>query len=334
MTKVFSARWLASKLRGSSGLPTLATIEPTTRCNCRCLYCRALISKTEMGSLQSRDMTLEDFDMVLKKLPFIRRFEFVGLGEPFLHPHLFDMIIRINRNGKKTCVSTNGTILDENTCVNIIRSGVDHLRLSIDSTDPDTFAKLRVGAELEQVKAGVRRLVNLKRRMKSKTPHLILSVVASRENQGELKNIIRLAQSLEVPVVRIRNLYAPLPEMQKKKIPDLENLKLVEELTDFAQRLQIELHTFAEECLRDLRGVFITADGYVTPCIFAYYPEKIRFGNLLKEEFMSIWNSAEYKEFRRSFSERTPRFCQLCKGLSTEEAMTPVDKTLAPALLG
>ncbi|KPJ49931.1 MAG: hypothetical protein AMJ41_02070 [candidate division Zixibacteria bacterium DG_27] len=327
MMKVFSARWLLSKLRGSSGLPTLATIEPTTRCNCRCLYCRALISKTEMSSLQGRDMTLEDFDMVLKKLPFIRRFEFVGLGEPFLHPHLFDMIARINQKGKRSCVSTNGTILDENTCVNIIQSGLDFLRVSIDSADPDTFAKLRAGAELQQVKAGVGRLVNVKRRMKSKTPRLILSVVASRENQGELKDIIRLAQSLEVPVVRIRNLYAPLPEMQKKKIPDLQNLKLVEELTDFAQRLQIELHTFAEECLRDLRGVYITVDGYVTPCIFAYYPEKIQFGNLLKEGFKSIWNSAEYEEFRRTFPEKTPRFCQLCKGLSTEEVTTSVRTT-------
>lgn len=332
MTKVFSARWLQRKLRGSSSLPTLATIEPTTRCNCRCLYCRALISKTEMSSVQGRDMALEDFDMVLKKLPFVRRFEFVGLGEPFLHPHLFDMIARISRQGKRSCVSTNGTILDEDACANVIRSGLDVLRVSIDSADPDTFAKLRAGAELQEVKAGVGRLVNVKGRMKSKTPRLILSVVASRENQGELKDIIRLAHSLEIPVVRIRNLYAPLLEMQEKKIPDLENLELVEELADFAQRLQIELHTFAEECLRDLRGVYITVDGYVTPCIFAYYPEKIQFGNLLKEGFKSIWNSAEYEEFRRSFPEKTPRFCQLCKGISTEEATTPVKTTSTSSL--
>lgn len=327
MIRILSPRWLRRKLKRSSRLPTLATIEPTTRCNCRCLYCRALISKTDLDLLHGRDMSLEEFDIVLNKLPFIRRFEFVGLGEPFLHPHLFDMIARISRRGKRTCVSTNGTILDEDACANVIRSGLDFLRVSIDSTDPDTFAKLRVGAELERVKAGVRRLVNAKKTMKSQTPALILSVVASRENQRELKDIIRLAHTLEIPVVRIRNLYAPLPEMQEKKIPDLENLQLVEELTDFAQRLQIELHTFAEECLRDLRGIYVTVDGYVTPCIFAYYPEKIEFGNLLKEGFMSIWNSAEYKELRRTFPEKTPRFCQLCKGLSTEEVTTSVKTT-------
>jgi len=57
------------------------------------------------------------------------------------------------------------------------------------------------------------------------------------------------------------------------------------------------------------------------------YPDKLHFGNLLKEGFNSIWNSPEYKEFRRAYPKKTPRFCKLCKGLSTEEVTTSVKTT-------
>jgi len=280
-----------------------------------------LISKTNADFGQGRDMTTKQFEIVANKLPFIRRFEFVGLGEPFLHAGLLEMVSRLSHNGKITCVSTNGTVLRENTCNEVIESGLGYLRISIDSADPQTFAKLREGAKLEEVAAGVRRLVEAKRRTESQTPKLILSVVASRDNQEELKDIIELAHSLGVPAVRIRNLYAPLPNLRERKIPDAQNLKLVRELQHFGRSLQITVRTFTEECLRDLRGIYVTVDGHVTPCIFAYYPEKMQFGNLFTQDFNSIWNSREYREFRRTFPKQRPLFCQLCKGIAADSEL-------------
>lgn len=315
---VLSGRWLDRKLNRLTGLPGMATIEPTTRCNCRCVNCRSLLSKTGEDFGRGHDMTLEQFDTLLDRLPFIGRLEFLGLGEPLLHPYLFEMISKAKRRGKRTLVGTNGTLLDESTCEKVVQSGLIKLRVSVDSVDPDTFARLREGAELEEVKVGIRTLVETKRRMKSEYPKLILSVVATRENQGELKDLVDLAHALEVPQVRIRNLYAPLPEMLERKIPDLENLQMIPELTEYGRKLGIEVHTFTEECLKDLRGIYINVDGYVAPCIFAYYPGKIQFGNIFENSLDNIWNSPEYIEMRETIASGTAEFCRLCKGLASD----------------
>lgn len=309
---------LYRKVNRMLGLPTLATVEPTTRCNLQCKNCRSLVKETDGLFEEGRDMTMEEFEILLKKLPFIQRYELAGLGEPFLNPHIFEIIAKLNRRGKETAINTNGTILDEETRVNIIESGLSKLCLSIDGAKADTFDELREGAHLPEIVANIRKLTELKTEMRSTTPLLLFNVVASRDNQDELTEILYLAHSLGVPVVRINNLYAPFPEMVKRKIADSHAEKLITELRELARELGIELRTFKDGrgCVKHVRGFCLTVDGNVTPCFFAYYPGRLQFGNLFESKFTAIWNSPPYKEVRAtkviSKDAKIPQCCRQC----------------------
>jgi len=259
-------------------------------------------------------MTMEEFDIVLDKLPFVHQFKFVGFGEPFLHPHIYEIISKSNRRGKRTTGTTNGTIVGEEDCVKMVRSGLKKLAFSIDSSNPDTFAKLRGGAKLEEVVANITTLVETKKRMKSETPRLMINILIARENREELKDIIELAHSLEVHSVSIKNLYAPVPELHARKIPAPDGQQMME-LRELAQGLQVELRTFTDGCgdQKHLGHISVTAEGYVGPCFYAYYPDKLHFGNIFEDDFKRIWNHPEYKKLRPSIDEGTTHFCELCK---------------------
>jgi len=316
---IFPWRRVYRRLNRLRGLPSLAAFEVTTRCNCSCLNCRSLMTKAVGIAGNGTDMTLEQFDTLLAKLPFVERLEFAGFGEPLLNPHIYEMIARSSRRGKRTTVATNGTLLGEEACQNLINSGLNRLCLSIDSVDPETFERLRKGAHLREVTANIRTMVEAKRRMKSETPRLIINVVATRDNKGELGEIIHLARSLGVPEVSIKNLYAPLPELRARQVLTADRPQLAEELMEIARRLRIRLRTRMAPgggCRKHIRAICITVEGYVSLCFFAYYPAKVQFGNLFEDKFTTIWNNPQYRQLRTTkvirADAKIPECCAAC----------------------
>lgn len=317
----FTKRWFSDRVSRFRGLPLWCTFEITTRCNLMCANCRPLILKSDSNFGKGKDMTMEDFDTLFDKLPFIRRFEFAGFGEPFLHPRFFEMVAKANRSGKTTVAATNGTLLGEEACVKVIESGLSILCISVDGAKPETFEKLRAGANFEEVTANIRTLVETKRRMKSETPRLIINVVASRDNEGELVEIIHLARSLGVPEVSIKNLYAPFPDLRARQVLTADRPRLAEQLMQSARRLQIRLRTPmapGDGCQKLIRAICITVEGYVSPCFFAYYPGKVQFGNLFEDKFTTIWNNPQYRQLRTTkvirADAKIPECCAACLG--------------------
>ena len=66
-----------------------------------------------------------------------------GEGEPFLHPHLFDLISIAKKAGFNITLLTNGTFLDETTPYSLINSGLDILRVSLWVTSREEYEQNR-----------------------------------------------------------------------------------------------------------------------------------------------------------------------------------------------
>lgn len=318
--RLLAGRRLFRKLRRSRGFPSRAIVEMTTRCNCRCANCRAAMEEVSGLSDDGRDMPLDTFKTVLGKIPFIDRFLFAGLGEPFLHPHLLEIVTELNRRGKVTIVETNGTLLTEEVCSEVVRSGLRKLCFSVDSAKPESFEKLREGSHLQQVVENIRAMVRVKQEMKSKTPRLMFIAVVSRDNQDELKGIITLADSLAIPIVAVKNLFAPIAQLEEKRLPAARSRALLNELKRYSRKLPVDVRghfVFKGGCDNHRRDIFISVNGHVSPCYFIYYPKGVRFGNLVEEDFRSIWNGPEYKRLRSiktiGKNTETPEYCKACQ---------------------
>lgn len=114
-------------------LPTFVQLEPTTRCNLRCIMCtRCTLNPKRLN----KDLTLEDFKKIIKQIPTLRGIKIQGMGEPFLNPELHDILEFGINHGIKFTTITNGTVLDKN--IELIKY-FDEIRVSIDTTNRETI---------------------------------------------------------------------------------------------------------------------------------------------------------------------------------------------------
>lgn len=92
-------------------------IEITNRCNLRCGFCH-------FHHREYHDMTLEEFQMILKQVKPITPFVYLHVqGEPLLHPHFEEFLCLLDKENFQVQLVTNGALLyryphlTEHTCI-------------------------------------------------------------------------------------------------------------------------------------------------------------------------------------------------------------------------
>ncbi|MFX1236385.1 MAG: radical SAM protein [Promethearchaeota archaeon] len=124
-------------------------IEPTNKCNLACRTCIRRTWNEPMGMMSEKV-----FDQVIDGLktfsPSPTVF-FGGFGEPLSHPNIIEMIATVKKLGSKVELITNGTLLSKELSKKIIKAGLDILWVSIDGASPESYADIRMGAELPKV---------------------------------------------------------------------------------------------------------------------------------------------------------------------------------------
>ncbi len=85
-------------------------------------------------------------ELVRKLTPLMRYMDlihFTGCGETFLHPQLLDMLRLVPHHLCAVRIITNGLLLDEHVCRELINYKLKDLWVSLDGTDAATFEKIR-----------------------------------------------------------------------------------------------------------------------------------------------------------------------------------------------
>ena len=147
--KLSLLRGILSSERAHTG-PYYIHVDITHRCNLKCLCCRwhsPLINSMRDKSI-SKDLSLEMFRELCDELATMgtREIYFVGTGEPFLHPEIFELIETAKAKGFKLTVYTNGMTLDEATVQKLIDLQLDVLRFSLWAQGPGLESKAPPGA--------------------------------------------------------------------------------------------------------------------------------------------------------------------------------------------
>jgi len=139
--------------------PVRLEIEPTNVCNGKCIFCPRSEMKREKGYMDLEKLRdfLERF-MTYRETMWLNRGKrnkypimvLCGLGEPLLHPKIFD-IIRMGRDYDfPVQLVTNGSTLSPKLGKKMIESDLNNLAISIHSLNPETYNKL-TGLNLEDV---------------------------------------------------------------------------------------------------------------------------------------------------------------------------------------
>jgi MoaA/NifB/PqqE/SkfB family radical SAM enzyme len=192
-------------------------IEPTVACNLDCITCFRNAWEQPIGR-----MTEETFERIfagLKELDPIPNVYFGGIGEPLFHQKTVEWIRRIKQElGVKVELITNGTILTEKKSRELIDAGLDVLWVSLDGATPDSFADVRMGAELMAIIDNLKRLFKMRKGGHFPKPEIGVAFVAMKRNINDLPKIIKLGHTFGAKYYSVSNVQPPTEDMQNDRL--------------------------------------------------------------------------------------------------------------------
>lgn len=195
---------------------TKVYIEPTVSCNLDCITCFRNHWDQPMGRMS--DDTFEQIFQGLKQLDPIPDVYFGGIGEPLFHPKTIEWVERIKSLGVRVELITNGTTLTERKSKQLIDTGLDVLWVSLDGATPDSYADVRMGAELPMVIANMKRFAKMRKASHFPKPEIGVAFVAMKRNIQDLPEIIKIGKSFRAKHFSVSNLQPPTEDLQSERL--------------------------------------------------------------------------------------------------------------------
>jgi len=209
---------LANNMRLHRPVSQLAKvyIEPTNRCNITCVTCMRNIWDEPLGK-----MAPETFEQILGGLKQITPRPLVffgGIGEPLFHTQTIEMIERVREIGAPVEIITNGILLNAERSRRLIDAHIETLWISIDGAQPESYADVRLGAELPRVIENVQTFRSMRRHSFRPMPEIGINFVAMKRNIHDLPAVLKLALSLGARRFMASNVLPYDRSMQKETL--------------------------------------------------------------------------------------------------------------------
>ena len=192
--------------------PSQVLMDITEVCNLACTHCPHPDFKVSKH-YDARYLDPELNDKMIEEVKahgqgVTQYIRYTSNGEPLVHPKSYDMIeAAVRQSGVFVTLTTNGTILNEKRTIKLLEAGVHMIDISIDANSPETYAKIRVGGDLEVTNANVLKLINLVNETRSATK-VVVSYVEQPQNTHETTEFERFWKDKGADHVIIRRLHS------------------------------------------------------------------------------------------------------------------------------
>ncbi len=309
--KVFIALGLSSITKQSRawGTPFIVTIEPTVLCNLCCPQC---ITGNGEVKRKLRSLDFDSFKSIMDQIgDRIFYLLLFNQGEPFLNPDLIKFVEIAKQKRIYVTTSTNGHFLtDEATLKKLVKSGLDTIIVSLDGTTDESYLKYRKGGNFRQVVSGIENLIEIRDRLHSKTPKVLIQCLVMKHNEDQNDQMKTLAKDLKVDRLLFKTFQIESIEGFQKFLPDnprWHRYRLKDETFEAKNSLN-------RSCSRLWYSAVILSDGRVVPCCFDKNGE-YSFGTITPEsKIQNIWKSDAYNKFRDKIlqNQESIRICYNC----------------------
>ncbi len=317
--------------------PVCLYLEVTNRCNLLCETCPRTFETLEPPA----DMSWELFTRIVDQVPNLARVVLHGVGEPMLVKQLPRMIRYLKDRGTYVLFNTNGTLLQPKRFQELIDTGLDELRVSLDAADRETYLKVRGKDYFNRIVRDVGRFIAYQKQVGATTPRVSLWLTGLRETIDQLPDFVRLSAAMGVAEVHLQrlvfdetgygmaraesSLFEATQAQEQAAIEAAQAIGATLGVTldaSGATEPGLSLKRQAEDapwatCRRPWSLMYFTAHGRALPCCIA--PFSVRgysnytLGDATQSSLREIWNSPAYRDFRASLlSDAPPAPCQNC----------------------
>jgi MoaA/NifB/PqqE/SkfB family radical SAM enzyme len=193
--------------------PSQLLVDATEICNLACIHCphpQFKASHHYAGRSLEPELNAKLVDEVRQHggrghTQYIR---YASNGEPLTHRSIFEMLdYAVRHSGVMVTLTTNGKTLDEKKAERLMAIGVDVVDISLDAFLPETYAKVRVGGNLNVTRANVLHLIAQSKAASCKTK-VVVSYVEQPLNQHETMDFERFWKDNGADHIVIRRLHS------------------------------------------------------------------------------------------------------------------------------
>jgi len=168
--------------------PPVMQMEPTRRCNLRCVMCA--LTQFYHGD-KTKDMTLEEFKRVISQLPkSVELVTIQGTGEPLLNKEIVPMIEFACRQGFRTNFNTNLLLLTDEMANRLVAAGLSEVVVSIETAHPERYADIRRNGDIERFLANLDKLNEAKQRAGVDHPKITACCVMMKHTLPDIPDLI------------------------------------------------------------------------------------------------------------------------------------------------
>ena len=285
-------------LKGEMALPRMAIFHPTYVCNHHCTGC----DFRHQNSKISRVMSEKDSNNILDKLIKIgiQSVEFSGGGEPLLAPNAVQMIKKLKNKEVAVGLLTNGSKLKEEILDAVIKN-CTYVRVSLESGSNEIFKKVKNvedDSEFDNIVNNIKNALKLRKKLDNKID-ISIKFSVGKDNYMDMENAINLAIELGVDSIQFK-LYQNIDSIEidsPKQVAD----KLNELKETYGNKILIIGNLIKSEIGHKcwLTPIITTVDALGDVYLCSYYRHRMdthRIGNLLVDDFKTIWYSQRHKE--------------------------------------
>lgn len=303
----YLSKW--NKVPKQRGMPMAMAFEPTTACNLGCPECPSGLKQfTRATGNLKEDFYKSIIDQVFKDTFYLT---FYFQGEPYINPKFLEMVKYAHQKRMYTATSTNAHFLNDDNAKKTIESGLDRLIISLDGTTQETYENYRIGGSLEKVIEGTKNVVKWKKKLNSKTPHIIFQFLVVKPNEHQIEDAYQLADKLGVDEVRLKTAQVYDYKNGNPLIPENEKYSRYQKQKDGSYKIKNALEN---NCWKLWNSCVVTWDGRVIPCCFDKDADH-QLGDLEKLSFKEIWQGEAYESFRKSLFKGRDQI-EICKNCS------------------
>ena len=279
--------------------PVNVTWEVTYACNLSCVHCLS-----DSGPKRQGELTTGQCRRMIDDLSDLRVFQLnIGGGEPLVRPDFLDLMDYAHEKGIVTCISTNGTLIDEEAARRLDHELV-YIQVSLDGASPESNDAIRG-------KGSYKKVLNALEHLKSRNIEVSINTVLTRLSFPELDKMAELAAAYgaKLRVSRFR------PSGRGKKSWSELNVSR-EQMLEFSSWLNRNLRvstgdSFFSVTTEERRSLglnmcgackltcCVSPVGGVYPCAFLQEDEFLA-GSAPEESLASMWaDSPVFHSFRR-----------------------------------
>jgi len=265
---------------GAEEFPLMIVVDVSYACNAKCPHCPYTQSASIRKSYGDTPfMSPEVFKKIARECgEFGSLLRITGGGEPLLHPQIIELIEYAKSVNARVGLITNGSLLTPDKVDRMLDIGIDAIDISADAADRETYAKIRVGLNFNEMVRNVRYLVERRNDMSGNTK-IIASIIDQKALFNKLETTVTFWENI-VDNVQVRK-YLTWDDKYASESGDTTPFIVDRVPCPYPfERIEIDSRGKVLLCSHDVAG-------------------ETNFGNVMDKSISSIWTGEKLNLYRK-----------------------------------